>query len=170
MHLGFEVNGFRLNKGTQFCVMNNSGIWLCNIKQEPYLIVSEIDGKKCRMNDCTATADPQGRLLAGSWFYNADRDYPRGQLIVVNKDLTATILDEGFDLANGIALSPDYSTLLLPTQSRELFMLMITMSKQLLQNGREYWSGFPQRRACQTTLQLTKKVTYRPLSGMEVAL
>lgn len=109
LHSGFEINGFRLNnEGAEFCVTNNSGIWLWNKKQKPYLIASEIDGKKCRMNDCTA--DPQGRLLAGSWFYNADRDYPLGHLIVVNTDLTATVLDEGFDLANGIALSPDCST------------------------------------------------------------
>src|ERR1039458_6970136 len=109
LHLGFEINGFRLNESTGFCITNNSGIWLWDGKREPHLIVSEVGGIQCRMNDCTA--DPKGRLLGGSWFYNAAGEYSLGHLIVVDTDLTTTILDEGFDLANGIALSPDFTTL-----------------------------------------------------------
>ena len=106
---GFEINGFRLDSRGGFTVVNNSGIWGWDGKQEPHLLVSEAEGIKCRMNDCTA--DPKGRLLAGSWFYNPASEYPPGHLIVVDKNLKATILDTGFRLANGIALSPDFSTL-----------------------------------------------------------
>lgn len=109
LHSGFEINGFRLNKNDDFSVTNNSGIWLWDGKGEPRLIVSQVAGVECRMNDCTA--DPEGRLLGGSWFYDPSGAYPLGQLISVDKDLRATVLDDGFHLANGIALSPDFSTL-----------------------------------------------------------
>jgi D-xylonolactonase len=51
-------------------------------------------------------------LIAGSWFYDPNNnDYPRGDLIQVETDGTARILDDGFKLANGLGFSPDGRTL-----------------------------------------------------------
>jgi D-xylonolactonase len=61
------------------------------------------------MNDCIA--DPQGRLLAGSCFYETSGDYPLGQLMRVDHDGTVQILDDGIHLANGLGFSPDQGTL-----------------------------------------------------------
>ncbi len=61
------------------------------------------------MNDCTA--DPAGRLLAGSWFYHPSKDYPLGYLVRVDTDGTAHVIDEGFHLANGLGFSPNGRTL-----------------------------------------------------------
>jgi sugar lactone lactonase YvrE len=62
------------------------------------------------MNDCIA--DPQGRLFAGSWFYNpADDNYPLGHLIRVDTDGLTRIVDDGIHLANGLGFSPDLKTL-----------------------------------------------------------
>lgn len=65
---------------------------------------------KCQVNDCVA--DPQGRLFAGSRFYDpARKDYPHGYLIRVDTDGTAHVVDEGIHLANGLGFSPDRQTL-----------------------------------------------------------
>ena len=107
---GFEINGFTLNEPGGFIVTNNSGIWSWNTGTEPHLIADYVDGKKCQMNDCAA--DPAGRLIAGSWFYDPNSDdFPRGDLIQVETDGTARVLDEGFKLANGLDFSPDGRTL-----------------------------------------------------------
>jgi sugar lactone lactonase YvrE len=106
---GFEINGFRLNRTGGFVVTNNSGIWLWDGNGEPSLILSEIDRAKCRMNDCTA--DPAGRLFAGSCFYDPSGSYERGKLMRVDVDGRGNVLDEGFELANGPGFSPRYDTL-----------------------------------------------------------
>jgi sugar lactone lactonase YvrE len=106
---GIEINGFRLNEPGGFAITNNSGIWLWDGKSEPALIVTEVDGAACRMNDCTA--DPAGRLISGSWFYDPAGGYPTGKLISVYPNGKAAILDDGFQLSNGLAFSPDYSVL-----------------------------------------------------------
>jgi hypothetical protein len=56
-------------------VVNSQGIRQWDGEGEPRLSIVEADGTKCQMNDCIA--DPQGRLFAGSWFYDPAReDYP----------------------------------------------------------------------------------------------
>ena len=106
---GFEINGFVLNEPGGFIVTNNSGIWYWQTTGELHLIAEHIDGKKCQMNDCTS--DPAGRLISGSWFYDPNNDFPRGDLIQVDTDGTARVLDAGFKLANGLGFSPDGRTL-----------------------------------------------------------
>ncbi len=106
---GLEICGFALNEPVGFVIVNGSGIWTWDGEKEPVLLASEVDGYACRMNDCVA--DPQGRLLAGSCLYEAAGDYPLGQLMRVDHDGTAHILDDGIRLANGLGFSPDQRTL-----------------------------------------------------------
>jgi D-xylonolactonase len=106
---GLEINGFRLNRAGGFAITNNSGIWLWDGAGEPSLIASQIAGAKCQMNDCTA--DPTGRLYAGSCLYDPSGSYPRGNLMRVDPDGKGYVLDEGFELANGLGFSPQYDTL-----------------------------------------------------------
>ena len=73
------------------------------------LIVSQVDEAKCQMND--AIADPEGRFFAGSNFYDPDQNYEPGKLIRVDRDGTAHVADEGFQLPNGLAFSPDERTM-----------------------------------------------------------
>jgi len=106
---GLEINGFRLNQAGGFVITNNSGIWLWDGSGEPLLIASEIENAKCQMNDCTA--DPAGRLYSGSCFYDPGGPYKRGKLMRVDVDGSGHVLDEGFELANGLGFSPQYDTL-----------------------------------------------------------
>ncbi len=110
LETGLEINGFRRNRGGGFAIANNSGLWLWDGPgSEPRLIASEAGGRACRMNDCVA--DPRGRLLAGSWFYDPGREYALGCLFRVDPDGTVAVLDEGYHLSNGLAFSPDGSLL-----------------------------------------------------------
>lgn len=104
-----EINGFALNDPDGFIITNNSGIWFWDATGELHLIAAHVDGKKCQMNDCIS--DPAGRLIAGSWFYDPNNDFPLGDLIQVGTDGTVCVLDDGFKLANGLDFSPDGRTL-----------------------------------------------------------
>lgn len=109
MKCGLEINGFRLNESGGFVITNNSGIWLWDGRDSLRLIADRVGNDKCQMNDCVA--DPEGRVLSGSWFYDPNGEYPLGKLMRVDTDGRVAVLDEGIHLANGLAFSPDYRTL-----------------------------------------------------------
>lgn len=113
---GFEVGGAAFNRAGGFVVANSSGVWLWDEPREPRLIVEQADGHKCQLNDCIA--DPAGRFLAGSVFYDPSKDYALGNLFRVDTDGTAHVIDEGIHLANGLGFSVDAKTLYL-TDSAE---------------------------------------------------
>jgi sugar lactone lactonase YvrE len=106
---GIEINGFRLNDAGGFVITNNSGIWLSDGADSTRIIAEEVDGNQCQMNDCVA--DPKGRLISASLFYNPAAAYPKGKLMCVDTDGHVSILDEGFELSNGLACSLDFSLL-----------------------------------------------------------
>jgi D-xylonolactonase len=106
---GLEMFGFALNQPGGFVVSNKSGIWLWDGEGDAHLLASQVGGSDLRMNDCIA--DPQGRFLAGSVFYNPNAEYPLGKLVCVDTDGSVRILDEGIHLSNGLGLSPDCQTL-----------------------------------------------------------
>lgn len=111
----FEVCGAAFNEPASgdapgWVVVNSHGIWLWDGLERLSLLTAEVDGERCQMDDCIA--DPQGRLFAGSWFYDpADDNYPLGHLIRVDADGSTRIVDDGIHLANGLGFSPDLKTL-----------------------------------------------------------
>lgn len=106
---GWEIAGAALSRSGGFVVTNSSGIWLWDGRGNPRLVAEQADGSKCQMNDCIA--DPAGRLVAGSYFYDPSKVYPLGKLIRVDTDGTAQVIDEGFHLPNGLGFSVDARTL-----------------------------------------------------------
>jgi len=106
---GFEVCGFAFNSPGGFVVTNSTGVWLWEGDGKPQLVADQAEGSKCQLNDCIA--DPAGRLLTASYFYNPTEQYPLGDLISVDTDGRARILDQGFHLSNGLGFSPDGQTL-----------------------------------------------------------
>jgi D-xylonolactonase len=105
LRTGIEVTGFALNVDGGFVVANTKGIWFWDGAEHMKLIGAGVDGEVCRMND--AAADPVGRFLAGSSFYEPAGDYKLGCLFRVDIDGRLTVLDDGIHLANGIGFSPD---------------------------------------------------------------
>jgi sugar lactone lactonase YvrE len=109
LHTGLEVCGFAFNEPGGFVIVNSGGIWTWDGVGKPFLLASEVSGYPCKMNDCVA--DPRGRLLAGSCFYQDTGEYSLGHLMRVDQDGSLHILDEGIRLANGLGFSPDEHTL-----------------------------------------------------------
>jgi len=105
----FEVSGFALDRSGGFTFINSAGVWLWNKNEPPIQLVNALKESKLQLNDCIA--DPEGRLLAGSCFYDGSVDYPLGKLFCVQSNGSVQILDEGFHLANGLGFSPDAKTL-----------------------------------------------------------
>lgn len=106
---GIQISGFALNKPAGFVVTGNSGIYCWDGCKSPRPLVKEIEGRPCQANDCIA--DPAGRLLVGTWFYEAGKDYPLGHLLSVEAPGRTRVLDEGIHLANGLGFSVDSRTL-----------------------------------------------------------
>ena len=109
VHEGVEINSAALNRSGGFVICNSTGAWLWESGVEPRLVISQADGSKCQLNDCIA--DPAGRLLVGSCFYDPSTEYSLGKLIQIEFDGTAHVIDEGFHLANGLGFSVDTRTL-----------------------------------------------------------
>jgi len=99
------IYGFRRNKQGGYVITNNDGIWLWKGEGSLALVAAEADGSKYQVNDCIA--DARGRLLTGSFFYNPAAAYELGKLIRVDTNGRTSVIDEGFQLANGLGFSPD---------------------------------------------------------------
>ena len=108
---GLEISGYSLNRRGGFVIGNSRGIWLWDGADGLRVIAEQVENSKCQINDAIAT--PEGRFFAGSNFYDPNHDYELGKLIRVDTDGTAHVADEGFNLANGMAFSPDATTLYL---------------------------------------------------------
>ncbi len=106
---GIEIYGFRPNRTGGFVVTNTAGVWTWDGAADLRLVAERAEGTRLQLNDCTA--DRAGRLLTGSFFYDPSAKYEPGRLIRIDTDGTATVLDEGFDLSNGLGFSPDDRTL-----------------------------------------------------------
>lgn len=109
IHEGFTVNGFCMQQDDGFLVTNSEGAWLWHPGQNPVLLTSEADGEECRLNDCLA--DPEGRVYSGSYHLNEDGTSSPSFLFRIDTDGSAHIVDEGICFSNGLAFSPDCSTL-----------------------------------------------------------
>jgi D-xylonolactonase len=105
----FPVSGLRLNAGGGFTVVNAKGAWLWDGAERLQLLAAEVDGFECRLNDCEA--DPAGRLITGSNFYDPAADYRLGALFQFDRNGRGRILDEGIHHSNGIGFSPDGATM-----------------------------------------------------------
>ncbi len=106
-----QVSSYAFNEPGGFVVTNITGIWLWDIESKPTLLAKEIDGHKCIMND--SVADAEGRVYSGSYLRDERGEFVEGVgcLFRVDTDGSVQIVDEGFQLSNGLGFSPDCRTL-----------------------------------------------------------
>jgi D-xylonolactonase len=105
----FAVTGCALNDDRGLVLINGSGVWHWDGAAPPRRVTPEMDRDPLPLNDCIA--DPHGRLIAGSAFYDPAGAYRLGQLLAFDPAGEIRVLDEGFHLANGLGWSPDGRTL-----------------------------------------------------------
>ncbi len=101
---GLEIAGYALNQSGGFVIANSGGIWLWDGIDNLSLIADKAGDARLQMND--AIADPEGRLFAGSNFFDAEKAYELGKLVRVDRDGSVHVADDGFQLPNGLAFSP----------------------------------------------------------------
>jgi len=107
---GFEVGGIAHHESGGFVLANSEGVWTWRPGSDPRLVLDEVDGERCVLNDCIA--DPEGRIFTGSCFFDSQTDdYKSGCLFRIDTDGTGHIVDEGIRLANGLGFSPDGETM-----------------------------------------------------------
>jgi sugar lactone lactonase YvrE len=106
-----QVSSYAFNEPGGFVVANVTGMWLWDTKSQPTLLAKEVDGHACIMNDCIA--DPEGRVYSGSYYRNAAGEFEPGVgcLFRIDTDSSVHVVDEGFQLSNGLGFSPDCRTL-----------------------------------------------------------
>ncbi len=105
----FQVAGFCPQQEGGFLVTNHHGIWLWAPGANPLLLAAQAQGQECVMNDCAA--DPMGRVYSGSWHLNEQGRSAPSFLFRIDTDGSVHIADEGICFSNGLAFSPDESTL-----------------------------------------------------------
>lgn len=134
---GFQVGGFSRQEDGGFVVTNNDGIWLWRPGEEPLLLAKEADGQECVMNDCSA--DPEGRVYSGSWHLDSEGHSAPSFLFRVDCDGTVHVADDGICFSNGLAFSPDCSTLYFAdTVARAIYAYDWRRSDGALQNRRVF--------------------------------
>lgn len=106
---GFTVNGFCLQEHGGFLATSSEGAWLWHPGEKPFLLAGRAEDQECRLNDCLA--DPEGRVYSGSYHLNPDGTTQPSYLFRIDTDGTVHVADEGICFSNGLAFSPDCSTL-----------------------------------------------------------
>jgi sugar lactone lactonase YvrE len=104
-----SIGSYALRDGGGFVVALRSGIWLCDArgKLERQVAAAPYDPARYRFND--GRCDPQGRFLVGTM--NEKRDAADAALYRLDFDCSLTRLFGNMTISNGLAWSPDGSTM-----------------------------------------------------------
>ncbi|MCX7425584.1 MAG: SMP-30/gluconolactonase/LRE family protein [Planctomycetia bacterium] len=108
---GLMVGGIALMEDDSLLFAGAAGVHVWRAQDDYRTIAAEHDGEPLAVNDITA--DPAGRLYAGTMFWNDAGMEKHGKLYLIDTDGSVHVVDEGIELSNGLALSGDGRTLYL---------------------------------------------------------
>ncbi len=104
------VAGMAFRRGGGFVFAGFTGLHVWRGPDDYTTLITEHAGETLFFNDILA--DPAGRVLAGTFYWGADNRIEKpGKLYRIDPDQSIRVVDEGFGVANGLALSPDNRTL-----------------------------------------------------------
>ena len=103
---GLMAAGMALHGLEGFIFAGASGL---HIWQGPDDYTTVVPGNVGCFNDIVV--DSAGRIYAGTLYWEATEMVRSGELLLIDTDGSVRVVDEGVHLANGLALSPDESTL-----------------------------------------------------------
>jgi D-xylono/L-arabinono-1,4-lactonase len=107
---GFPVAGMALNLDGSL-VLAGAGLHLWQGPADSIPIVTHHETEPLEFNDILA--DPAGRVYGGTYHWGEHGVERPGSLYLIEPDGRIERLDTGFQLANGLGLSPDHTTLYL---------------------------------------------------------
>lgn len=104
---GVNVSGIALDRGG-LVLAGAGGLHLLDPQGRYRTLLSEHEGETLLFNDILAA--PGGRLYAGTLYWGEEMEKP-GCLYLLHPGGQVEVVDDGIELANGLALSPDDQTL-----------------------------------------------------------
>jgi D-xylonolactonase len=105
---GVNVSGIVLHAGGGLLLAGAGGLHVLEPDGRCRTLLTEHEGEALVFNDILAA--PGGRLYAGTIHWGDEMEKP-GRLYLVHADGRVEVVDEGIELANGLALSPEDRTL-----------------------------------------------------------
>jgi len=105
---GVSVSGIALDRGGGLVLAGSGGLHLLDPDGACRPIVRDHEGTPLLFNDLLA--DPAGRIYAGTIYWDEEMEKP-GALYLIHPGGQIETVDDGIELANGLALSPDDRTL-----------------------------------------------------------
>lgn len=134
---GLMVAGIALNFDGRFVFAGATGLHLWNGQDDYQTILFEHGDDKLFFNDILA--DPLGRLYAGTRCWNPNGVAKLGKLYFVGTDGSVGVVDEGFELVNGMGLDPQNNILYVTdTLIRTIYAYDLDRSKGFVSNKRVF--------------------------------
>lgn len=106
---GIPVNAVAVNHDDRLVIAGAEGIFLLDHAGRRTPVIAEHDGEQLVFNDITV--GPAGSIYGGTFHWGPNGLERHGRLLVIRGDGTATVLDDGIMLSNGLGFSPDGRTL-----------------------------------------------------------
>ena len=130
LHRDYPAFGLALNNDGRLVMAGPRGVALRSTDGAMTIVLENPEGCDCFFNDAMASA--AGGLYAGSFHWDEKGMQRTGQLYHVTASGEAQIMDEGFQLSNGIAMSPDNRTLYFAdTIARTIYAYEIALDGRL---------------------------------------
>ena len=106
---GLPVSGIALNRDGRFVIAGATGLHVWSGPDDYKTVVSQHDGETLNFNDIIA--DPAGRVYAGTLYWDDAGMQRTGKLYLIAGGGAVSIVEDGIELSNGLAFSPDNRTL-----------------------------------------------------------
>lgn len=133
------VSGIALNRDDGLVLAGNAGIHLWRSRDDSLPLVTRWGNERLVFNDCLA--DPHGRLYSATYYWLKDKMQKTGCLYLLHQDGTLELMDEGFQISNGLGLSPDARTLYFADSgARAVYAYDVEPGSGRLKNRRELLS------------------------------
>jgi D-xylonolactonase len=134
---GIPLNAVAVNHDGRLVIAGASGILLRDESGRMERVIAEHDGEQLVFNDITV--GPDGSIYGGTFYWGANGLERHGRLLLIRGDGTATVLDDGITLSNGLGFSPDGRTLYFTdTMERTIYRYDVHVATGLVHDRRVF--------------------------------
>lgn len=134
---GLMAAGLALTEGNALILAGAGGLHLWRGPDDYQTLATEHEGEPFHFNDILAA--PHGRLYAGTYYWGPQGMEKPGKLYLFDANGSVRIADEGFEVANGLGLSPDDRTLYFADSTvRRIYAYDVDTSTGTLSNRRTF--------------------------------